>query len=61
MKPTPRKSYSKSMGATATLKESAALADAATFPAFVAARFALILSIVALLVSAVTLAVVLSR
>lgn len=50
------KGYSKSEGATATLRESRALADAATFPAFVAARFALLLSIIACIVSAVAIA-----
>lgn len=55
-KPKVEKTYSKSEGATATLAESKAIAASETYPAFVAARFALIVAILSFIVSAAAIA-----
>lgn len=55
------KEYSKSQGATATLAESKAIAANETYPAFVAARFSLLLSILAFVIAAAALAVAVGK
>lgn len=53
------KQYRKSAEAKATIGESQALAHGAAYPAIVGTRFALILSVLALVVASVALAVAL--
>lgn len=53
--------YSKTAQAKATIGESQALAHGAAYPAIVGARFAMILSIIAVVLSAVALAVAVGK
>jgi hypothetical protein len=53
--------YSKSESATANLREAKAIAANETYPAFVAARFALVLAILSFIVSAAALAVAVAK
>ena len=55
------RSYQKAAAAKATVGESQAIAQNAALPAIVGARFALIVSVLALLLSGVAVAVVLTR
>jgi hypothetical protein len=55
------RSYSKSPAAKATVGESQAIAQAAAVPALVGARFALIVSVLSLMLSGVAVAVAITR
>lgn len=59
--PTVERNYSKSANAKATVAEAQAVANAAAVPAVVGARFALILSGLAFILSAVALGVAVRR